>query len=82
MAIARKMTVRDFEAYIAQQKKPRSPAKRKMVIRDHRLFVNAVLNTVKDLKSAGVAASAKWWKRKTRWTWSLRCRAFGCGSGK
>ena len=53
------MTVRDFEAYIAQQKKPRSPAKRKMVIRDHRLFVNAVLNTVKDLKSAGVAASAK-----------------------
>ena len=59
MAIARKMTVRDFEAYIAQQKKPRSPAKRKMVIRDHRLFVNAVLNTVKDLKSAGVAASAK-----------------------
>ncbi len=59
VAIARKMTVRDFEAYIAQQKKPRSPAKRKMVIRDHRLFVNAVLNTVKDLKSAGVAASAK-----------------------
>ena len=41
VAIARKMTVRDFEAYIAQQKKPRSPAKRKMVIRDHRLFVNA-----------------------------------------
>ena len=30
-----------------------------MVVRDHRLFVNAVLNTVKDLKSAGVAASAK-----------------------
>ena len=29
------------------------------MIRDHRLFVNAVLNTVKDLKSAGVAASAK-----------------------
>lgn len=57
--IARKMTVRDFEAYIAQQKKPRGQAKRKMVIRDHRLFVNAVLNTVKDLKSAGVAASAK-----------------------
>ena len=53
------MTVRDFEAYIAQQKKPRSQARRKMVIRDHRLFVNAVLNTVKDLKSAGVAASAK-----------------------
>ena len=59
VAIARKMTVRDFEAYIAQQKKPRGQARRKMVIRDHRLFVNAVLNTVKDLKSAGVAASAK-----------------------
>ena len=59
VAIARKMTVRDFEEYIAQVKRPRKSPHFKMVVRDHRLFVNAVLNTVKDLKSAGVAASAK-----------------------
>ena len=58
-AITRKMNVRELEDHIAKMKKPRENARLKMLIRDHRLFVNAVLNTVKDLKSAGISASAK-----------------------
>lgn len=58
-AIARKMNVRELEDHIAKMKKPRENARLKMLIRDHRLYVNAVLHTVKDLKSAGISASAK-----------------------
>ena len=54
------MSVRALEALVERLARPRPPQPSvKRVFRDGRMFVNAVLNTVKDLKSAGVAASAK-----------------------
>ena len=59
-AAREKMSVRALEALVERLARPRPPQPSvKRVFRDGRMFVNAVLNTVKDLKSAGVAASAK-----------------------
>src|SRR5699024_7934030 len=59
-AAREKMSVRALEALVERLARPRPPQPSvKRVFRDGRMFVNAVLNTVRELNALGVPAASQ-----------------------
>ncbi|MDO4547470.1 MAG: ParB/RepB/Spo0J family partition protein [Clostridia bacterium] len=57
---SQKLSVRQFEAYIDRVKaEARASSRFRVYLRDHRMLINAVLNTVKSLNAAGVRATSR-----------------------